>query len=162
MIIVITIMAILASIALPSLLSTGQHGAEAALVADLANVRSSISLYRSQHDGQLPGWVSGKVASNPTQTLIDQLMQYSDLAGNTSATKSATFALGPYVWSRTGFPACPIGAKDGKNSILVGSWSAQLQADAKEPEAWKYSTTTGEFICNDPTADSRGVPFAQY
>jgi len=160
--IVITILAILASLSLPSIMSSSEVSAESALVADMAMVRSAISLYRTQHSGQMPGWVSGSVAGNPSQTFLDQMLLYSDVNGRTSSSKSATYSLGPYIMSRTGFPACPVGAKESNNQVLVGSWGSALVADAKETQAWKYSYNTSEFICNDTTLDSSGAPYSQY
>ena len=81
---------VLASLSLPAIMSSSQDSVESALVADMAMARSAISLYRTQHSGQMPGWVSGSVASNPTQTFLDQMLLYSDANGRTSSSKSAT------------------------------------------------------------------------
>ncbi len=162
LVIVIAIMAILASVAIPAIMSSGSDSDETALITELAAIRTAISLYRGQHGGDLPGLVAGKPTSDPAATFVNQMLQYSDASGRTSASKSSAYPFGPYLTSRTGFPACPAGKKLGDNHVLAGAWSAALTASADETQAWKYSYVTGEFICNDPSVDSRGKPFSSY
>jgi len=162
MMIVVAILGILASVAIPTLVSSTQESEENALMASLASVRGAISLYRSQHSDALPGWVSGQVATNPEQAVVDQLLGFTSADGRWSATKSSTFSLGPYLRSRTGFPAVPIGDKKGNNRIAVVQWTTPLQANSAEAQGWKYSCATGEVICNDATADSRGQAYGSY
>ena len=160
--IVIVIIGILASLAVPALVGSAQDSEENALLAELAGIRGAVSLYRSQHGEALPGWVSGQVAGDPEQALVNQLLGFSSADGQWIATKSSTFSFGPYLRSRTGFPGVAIGKKKGNNRIAVGPWTTALQANSSEAQGWKYSTATGEFICNDTTADSRGQGYGTY
>jgi len=162
LVIVITIMATLATVALPTIISSGTEGDETALVTDLAAIRSSISLYKSQHNDRLPGLVSGKKPSDPAKAFVDQMLLYSDANGKTSSTKSGSYKYGPYIQSRSGFLPCPAGKKEGNAQVLVNASQTQLTAKADEAQAWKYSYQTGEFICNDPSTDSNGTPFSTY
>ena len=160
--IAIVIIGILASLVVPALVGSTQESEENALLAQLASIRGAISLYRSQHGEALPGWVSGQVAGDPEQSLVNQLLGFTSADGQWSATKSSTFCFGPYLRSRTGFPGVPIGSKKGNNRIAVGQWTAALQGSTAEAQGWKYSTATGEVICNDTTADSRGQGYSTY
>ncbi len=155
-------MAILASVALPTIMSSGTEGAETALVTDLATIRSSIALYKSQHNDRLPGLVSGKKPSDPAKAFVDQMLLYSDANGKTRSTKSGSYKFGPYIQSRSGFLASPVGKKAGNNEVLVNASKTRLTASADEAQAWKYSYQTGEFICNDPSPDSKGTAFSTY
>ena len=65
------------------------------------SLRSQVALYRLHHDDRLPGadpLFGGGGVFNP-DTFWDQMTQFTDLAGNTSATKTRTHVYGPYFQS---------------------------------------------------------------
>ena len=87
LVIVVVIIGIIAAIAIPRLSRGVEGAAESALIADLAVVRGAIDHYVTEHIGDPPTGGS----------FVAQMIQYSDINGNTSATKTGLFIYGPYL-----------------------------------------------------------------
>lgn len=141
LVIVIVIIGIIAAIAVPRM-SRGAAGAnDAALRADLATLRSAIDLYQTEHEGLLPT-VAG---------ITLQLSTYSDILGNTQATKDATHIFGTYIRA---IPAQPVGARKGQVGIAAADAAAI---------GWLYNGTTGAITANTTTeTDDAGVLYNTY
>ena len=131
LVIVVVILGIIGAIAIPRM-SRGAEGAkDSALISDLAVLRSAIDLYQTEHEGTFP----------TVADIADQLTQYTDIAGNTSATKTGVFIYGPYLRS---VPALKVGTNRGNAGIAA--------ADAAGV-GWIYNATTGEISANLPDSD---------
>ena len=104
LVIVVTIIGMLASIAVPRMANASSGAKEAALQATLANVRKAIDVYYAEH-GKYPGYSPGTSAPHNAK-FVEQLLMYSDDTGDTSETFSATYKYGPYL--RAPFPTSPI------------------------------------------------------
>ena len=155
LIIVIIIIGILAALAIPQFVSSTQGAQEATLAGDLAVLRNAINLYYHQHNSTYPGAVkvdgsgSGTAAGDNPNAFINQLSQYTDVDGQTSATLDrANFPFGPYLMRS--IPDNPRavagGAADG---VTVTADAGPLVADEDENSTgWKYSKVTGEIIAN--------------
>lgn len=104
LVIVVTIIGMLASIAVPRMANASSGAKEAALQATLANVRKAIDVYYAEH-GQYPGY-NYTTGLPDNDAFVDQLLMYSDDAGKTNATYSTTYKYGPYL--RAPFPTNPI------------------------------------------------------
>ena len=103
LVIVVTIIGVLASIAVPRISGAATGTNSAALQATLASVRKAIDMYYAEH-GSYPGYdPSGMTPSGVW--FVDQLTMYSDGDGNTNATFSTTYKYGPYL--RKPFPTNP-------------------------------------------------------
>ncbi len=142
-VIVVAIIAILAAIGIPRM-SRGSKGAnDSALSGDLAVLRNAIDLYAAEHGGAFP-----KAA-----TAVAQLTQYTDIAGVTSVTKTATAIYGPYI--RT-IPPLPVGDNKGKSGISANA------ADAGT--GWVYVETTGAINANTAAGevDDAGKAYNAY
>jgi general secretion pathway protein G len=85
--IVVIILGILAAIVIPQFTNASQDARRSSLASTVQTLRSQISLYKLQHHDTAPAQA----------TFWDQLTLYSDDAGNTQATKDATYKFGPYV-----------------------------------------------------------------
>ena len=103
LVMVVTIIGVLASIAVPRLSRAATGANSAALQATLASVRKAIDMYYAEHGGY-PGYdPSTKTPSG--DWFIQQLTMYSDDDGNTNASFSTTYSYGPYL--RKPFPTNP-------------------------------------------------------
>ncbi len=103
LIIVVTIIGIIASIAVPRLTNAAAHSRAHALDATLANVRKAIDNYYAEH-GRYPGYDPATGTPNHAR-FVDQMLLYTDERGNTSATPSSPYFFGPYL--RAPFPRNP-------------------------------------------------------
>lgn len=154
LIIVIIIIGILAALAIPQFVSSTKDAQEATLSGDLAVMRNAINLYYHQHESIYPGAVKtdgsgGETAGtdNPA-AFIDQLTQYTNEQGQTSATLDrANFPFGPYLMR--GIPDNPLAAAGADtDNVIVTADNVALTADADPTTGWKFSKNTGEFIAN--------------
>src|SRR5947209_4556497 len=75
--IVVTILGILAAIAVPKLANASQVARENSLKDDLRQLRTQFGVYRSQHSNVCPGYPGGDAAQTPTAAaLSDQLLKF--------------------------------------------------------------------------------------
>lgn len=142
LVIVVVIIGIIAAIAVPHM-SRGAGGAsDASLTANLAVIRNAIDLFYTEHGNTYP--LAAKIDL--------QLLQYTDDAGDVSATKDSTHIFGPYLRA---IPPLPVGANKGKTAIV-----ASLGGDG----GWAYDETTGKIQANTAATevDSRGVKYSDY
>ena len=159
LIIVIIIIGILATLAIPQFFASTQDARESTLVGDLAVMRNAIQLYYHQHNGTFPGAVktdgSGDAtgdSGNPA-AFIDQLTKYTAADGETSDNYNRTnYPYGPYL--ATGVPANPLPvAGADADSVTVTTDVGTLTADGNPTTGWKYSKVTGRFIANNDDYD---------
>lgn len=141
LVIVVVILGIIGAIAIPRM-SRGAAGAsDSGLVSDLAVLRNAIELYAAEHNGAYP------TASD----FAAQMTTYTDIAGTTNATKTSTYAFGPYL---TAVPVLKVGAKRGENGVANADGSGV---------GWIYDETLGTIKANTTTeADERGVLYNTY
>jgi prepilin-type N-terminal cleavage/methylation domain-containing protein len=154
LVVVIVIIGILAAIAIPRL-SRGSSGAsQSALQANLATVRSAISMYATEHKNAFPG---------PDATgFKNKLTMYTDVNGTTSATKTTTCKIGPYLLT---VPPCPVGENAGKTTaanVLIDSTNSPPVPVTTGGEGWVYNPNTGEFLPNTTQPDDAGIAYNTY
>lgn len=131
LVIVVVIIGIVASIAVPRV-SSARVGAAESLAATIDNVRQAIDLYYAEH-GRYPGYDPTTGLPNGDR-FKDQLLKFSDAQGRTSDTYGAPYVHGPYL--RPPFPKNPtnnldtvhVKAKPGDPTPADGSvgWLAVL------------------------------------
>lgn len=140
--IVVVILAIVAALVIPSISQGRDKADEAALKENLRNLRRAIQLYTVDHGGQFP----------TLPNIEGQLTQFTNPAGQVSATKTATHTLGPYLPE---VPKLNVGARKGNTRIH--------SADANDV-GWIYTPATGAIRANTfpGDVDSQGTPFNQY
>lgn len=142
LVIVVVIIGIIGAIAIPRM-SRGAEGAnDSALTANLTVLRNAIDLYATEHGGTYPA----------AATITAQLTQYTDINGNTSATKTGAYIYGPYLRS---VPALPVGSKKGSTNIAA--------ADAAGV-GWIYTASTGAIAANTALGenDASGKAYSSY
>jgi len=142
LVIVVAIIAVLAAIAIPRM-SRGSKGAsDAALTANLSVLRNAIDIYVAEHGSSYPSPLN----------IVNQLMQYTNAAGNAQGTKDTTHIYGPYIRK---IPPLPVGAKKGGTGIAV---------EDDDGVGWIYDPDTGAIKanCTDSEKDDAGKQYNQY
>ena len=133
--IVVVILGIIATIVIGVFSNTAGDARAKALMDDLRNMRSQIQMYNAEH-GDFPSLAAFE----------QQMVLYSDQAGNTSNTKSDVFRFGPYILS---MPRQPVGVEVGKFGVTgMGGYTAGF--------GWAYDQLSGEFRANLPDSDVDG------
>ena len=94
MLIIVIVLAILAAVVTPQLSRASGDSRLDAMRANLLDMRAQLRLYQSQHGGKFPS----------LGEFVTQMTQYSNAAGQTSATRTGTCNLGPYVLAVPGNP----------------------------------------------------------
>ena len=167
LLIVVIILAILAAIVVPQFASSTDDAKLSSLDSTLAAMRSSIALYKQQHN-DYPGkqasgatnpsgataatactaltGASGSGAVDVEASFLDQLAYYSDSAGNTCTVGGTAFPFGPYLQKRE-VPTNAINAK--KTLEISTSGNLAMVGTGAATGGWKYDTKSGKFIAND-------------
>ena len=145
LVIVVVIIGIIAAIAIPRLSRGSAGAADAALIGDLAVMRSSIDLYLTEHQGLFP-----TLAAFETQ-----MTTYTDLNGATSPTKIGVFIYGPYLRA---VPPLPVGLRRGETALKAPP------ADGLGLFGWIYDAGNGTILSNTAAAetDDSGTPYNTY
>ena len=174
LLIVAIMLAILAAIVVPQFASTTAEGEDSALKSDLSAIRSAIDLYRQQH-GEFPGisassggtctgGTAGTGAADSPAAFVDQLTRYTNLTGQSCTLPvGSAFSYGPYL-KAADIPENPVTKS---NAIVIVPTGSPASGDlAMSGDAvgagWKYDPTSGKFIANDTSNDSRGNPYDAY
>jgi general secretion pathway protein G len=132
--IVVVILGILAAIVIPQFTDASTEAKTSSLCSDLQTVRSQLELYKIQHNDAIPAPEAGGASWN-------RMTMYTDIDGNTNATKTAVFKYGPYLQK---VPTNPFNDDD---TIDVDGATAGDDAGG-----WNFDTGTGEFYADDSAA----------
>ena len=140
--IVVIIMGIIGTIIIGLVANSTGDAAAKALKDNLRSIRSALEVYIAQH-GSYPA----------AGTFEAQMTMFTNEAGATSATKTATHVYGPYILA---MPPLPVGAEKGKTTVTGPTYTAGF--------GWAYDATSGQFRANlpDTEVDGDGVAFNTY
>ncbi len=103
LVMVVTIIGIIAAIAVPRMSAATSRATANALQATLTNVRKAIDCYYAEH-GKYPGYTPGTDTPDGDK-FVDQLLMYTNVAGETKSTYGNPYLYGPYL--RKPFPVNP-------------------------------------------------------
>jgi len=135
--IVVMIIALLATIVAPRFAQSQRRASEAALDANLHSLRNAIELFSAEHGGIFPG-------NHATSTLQQQLTSYTNFEGAHAAAYSPTFSFGPYVRE---IPELPIGDNFTATGVKIVT-STPTAEDNSGGIGWIYNKNTGEVWAN--------------
>src|SRR5690349_17608085 len=104
--IVITILAIVATIVIPQFSNASNTARENMLKDELRYLRTQIVVYKAQHHDVAPGYADGDNTQAATETdFIQQMTRHTDEHGAVSSTASDVYKFGPYL---AGIPENPL------------------------------------------------------
>jgi general secretion pathway protein G len=126
--IVVIILAILATIVIPQFSTASSDSRVSNIKTNLQCIRGQIQTYKAEH-----------ADTYPTSEFMNQMILYSTVSGTTATVKDETCHFGPYL---SGMPINPI--SNLKNLRIVSGESTAFAAPATDG-GWWYNTTTGEF-----------------
>jgi general secretion pathway protein G len=138
LLIVVMILAILASVVIPQFTSISSEAKESSLRSNLATARQAISLYRVQHNETYPG--QGGWAEFVTQ-----------LTTGTAPDGTPGSKYGPYLRDR--FP------DNALTETSTGKTVATMPAGPSGSEAWIYCTSDGQLRANVAGNAPSGQPY---
>jgi prepilin-type N-terminal cleavage/methylation domain-containing protein len=154
LLIVISIIGILAAIAIPKFSNASQVARENSLKDNLRLMRTQLGVYKTQH-GVFPGYPGGDTDQAPAAAVaVDQLLKYTDTVGNVSAGPTSLYKWGPYL---NEIPKNPINSKADIKILASG--------DAFTPDGttgWLYQPSTGTIKANVVGNDGAGHPVIGY
>lgn len=103
LVMVVTIIGIIAAIAVPRMSGVTSRASTHALQATLTNVRKAIDCYYAEH-GKYPGYLPGTTTPDGAY-FVNQLLMYTNSSGETKSTYGNPYLYGPYL--RAPFPVNP-------------------------------------------------------
>lgn len=145
LLIVVIILAVLASVAIPQFSSSTDDAKSAALDSSLAEMRNAVELYYHQH-GEYPSINAGGGAygvAGSTDAFTHQLTKYTNSNGVVSVTKTATHKYGPYL-KKQALPNNPI---DDSNALLIVV-TGDITATGTDAGGWWFDNVSGKFLAN--------------
>lgn len=156
LLIVVTILGILAALALPQFTNASHQTRENTLKDEMRYLRTQIAVYRAQHRDISPGYPAGG-AGAPSDALFQaQMTQYTDDIGNTNASGSAVFKYGPYL---SKMPTNPLNSL---STITIIANGAAMPVVADGTSGFYYKPQTQEIVPNVLGTDSSGTPYLNY
>jgi len=152
LIIVIIVIGILAALAIPQFMDSTRDAQVSTVRANLAVMRNSANQYYHQHNSFYPGRKSTTVSGTDTATgveaataFVDQLVQYTDLAGLTSTSLDrTTYPFGMYF--PTGIPLNPLNNLNTVTGLIDTDPIVALDVDGLT--GWIFNVNTGEIRAN--------------
>lgn len=155
--IVVVLLAVLATIVVPSIAKHAMSARKSALKANLALLRQFIPVYQGQHREVLPGYPNGDTTAAPTeQAFRDQALLASDASGRTAPRGTPGFKYGPYL---SKIPASPLNGLDTVQVLAVGQAFPETGDDS---HGWIYQPETGMIRADSPNVDEAGIGFYAY
>lgn len=151
LVMVVTIIGVIAAIAVPRMSNASTRAKANAVEATLSSVRTAIDCYYAEHN-QYPGYDPATQATSGTD-FVNQMTKFSDKQGNTNATKTVVFKYGPYL--RSPFPGNP--TNNLKTVHVKVTKAAANPADGSV--GWISVLSTGDFgiSATDATLDEIGA-----
>ncbi len=142
LVIVVSIIGIIAAIAIPRFSRATAGASDAALTGDLAVMRNAIDMFAAEHGGTFPALA----------TIVAQLTTYTNAGGTANATKTTSYIYGPYLRK---VPALPVGAKKGQTGI---------DDEVGATIGWIYTAATGDIkaATADSEVDATGTKYNAY
>lgn len=152
LILAVSIIGILAAIAVPRLSQGSGKSVAAALQQDLAVLSKAIELYWAEHANIYPGYADagGGRSAHSEAAFLAQLLEFTDANGVARAQRGSGYRFGPYLQQE--MPALPVGPKQGLSAVKVVTGSTPPAYDATGMYGWVYNDQSGEIIPNIPDA----------
>ncbi len=152
LVMVVTIIGIVAAIAVPRMTTATANASANALQATLTNVRKAIDCYYAEHN-RFPGYDPAAPTTPAGDWFVKQLLMYSDADGDTNTTYGAPYVYGPYL--RAPFP------KNAANELDTVYMKA-IPADADPADGtygWVAVLSDGDFgiSATDSQLDDMGI-----
>ena len=145
LLIVVIILAVLASVAIPQFSSSTDDAKSAALDSTLAEMRNAVELYYHQH-GEYPSINSAGGAygaADSIEAFTNQLTKYTNSNGEVAVTKSTTYKYGPYLKKQ----ALPINPMDDDNALLIVN-TGDITEVGTNAGGWWFDNVSGKFLPN--------------
>lgn len=154
LLIVVAILGILAAVVMPTYQGQAAEARVSAAKSNLHALRAQIELYKMQHDGSLPGYISGTLMSEViAKAQLEQTTSTNGAPSGSRATSGA-YVCGPYLLQ------VPENSYNGKSDF---AYSTDFATDADGTSSgWLYNSTTGEIRLNYTGTDEDGVAYIDY
>lgn len=145
--IAVTILMMLAGMAVPAFSDSIEDAEVASAQSMLARVRTAVDFYSLQHREDFPGESGGAWSASVFE---NQLRMASDIDGATAAVGTSGYPFGPYLTEE--FPANPFNDLDTITVVAPGG----TYAGADDSTGWIYFADTGTFRINSTFLDKHG------
>ncbi len=147
--IVLGIMAILATVVVLNFSRSDTSAKENALKSNVATLREAIDLYRADH-----GWYPCDANKDWNKNgdgddFVDQLMQFTDATGEPSLQRTSAYRFGPYLKQWPEDPFADIGKVEvDKNDDEILSQMGARVAENYGNGGWYYQAKSGNVCAN--------------
>ena len=155
--IVITILAIMATIVIPHFSNASVTARESMLKDELRYLRTQIIVYRAQHHDVSPGYPGGDVGQPPTEAdFVAQMTRHTEEYGAVSNVATATHKFGPYL------SAIPENPLNKLKAVQILADNDPWPTPDGNSYGWFYRPSTGDIMANSPGIDGNGQAYSSY
>ncbi len=159
LLLVVIIIGIVASIAIPRASRAARVPGDPELVNSLAVLRTAIEKYAADHEGRFPGTNADRTVGDAA-LFVGQMTKYTSVTGEVSDTRTSIYQFGPYI--RHGIPCVPVGGRQGEWRVAIDIENLMPKVDTSRPAGWIYNPLTGDIIANAEGADEEGQLYCNY
>ncbi len=155
LVVVVVIIGVIASIAVPRIAAAASNSAEVALKASLSSMRQAIDYYAAEHRGVFPGSVADGTGggANSALAFVNQMTKYSSADGKVTDSWDTDHLYGQYL--RVIAPV-PVGPNKGNTTVAIDTANTPPLVTGGT-EGWVYNPTTGDIIANTDDANRAGT-----
>jgi len=145
--IVLGIMAILATVVVLNFSNTDTGAKENALQSNVATVREALDLYRADHGWYPCDRTKDYNKKGDTKIFVNQLLHFTDASGKPSTKKTSAFRFGPYLkhWPEEPFTKLSNVRIDRNGEEVLETMGTRI-AKSGAKGGWYYQAKTGN-IC---------------
>jgi len=159
LLLVVIIIGIIASIAIPRASRGSRVPGDPELVSSLAVLRTAIEEYAADHEGRFPGTNADRTVGDAT-LFVGQMTKFTSVTGDVSDIRTSTHRFGPYI--RHGIPHVPVGGHKGEWQVAIDVDNLMPKVDMTRPAGWIYNPLTGDIIANADGTDEEGQLYCNY
>jgi prepilin-type N-terminal cleavage/methylation domain-containing protein len=155
--IVVSILAILAVVVIPTFASCTAAAKDSALAQDLSMLKRMVLVYKAQHLETSPGYPDGDRTQAPTEDVFTaQVETASDAGGTTAAVGTAGYKYGPYM------ERIPENPFNHLRTVHILANGEAFPAEADNNHGWMYKPETQEVRPDNTGSDETGKLYYSY
>jgi prepilin-type N-terminal cleavage/methylation domain-containing protein len=159
LLLVVIIIGIVASIAIPRASRGSRVPGNPELVNSLAILRTAVEEYAADHEGRFPGTNADRTAGDAA-LFVGQTTKFTSVTGGVSDIRTSIHRFGPYIRHR--IPSVPVGGHRGEWQVAIDIENLMPKVDMTRPAGWIYNPLTGDIIANADGADEDGQLYCNY
>ena len=150
LLIVVVILGILAGVVLPTFNGNTEDAKVSVTIQNLQSLRSTVDLFKVQHDDNYPGYPVGGGAPTSSE-FVNQMTLVTQKDGSSAPLGTTGYPFGPYIKN-----GVPDNTFNGLSTVMLINDGASMPTAADDSTGWIFKPQTGELKANSSEVLSSG------